>query len=164
MTKEDIYSQLKPHGCVSVYMTGSSANPYIQNPRDEEFVAVFDTLKQVMESPKIYNVHKITRDYVPQRWFIWRYLNHYFNSENNYVGEKITFPEPTIEELLLIANGILNSDSYKKDVPAKWTYHVAMVKAIERYGYNDIPASVVAQINALHDETMSLSEFNVKGE
>lgn len=164
MTKQEIFNQLKDQGCVSVYQTGSTANPYIKSPRDTEFIAVFDTQEHMRKAPIIYNVHKYYVEGKPIRYFVWGYLFHFINETTDYVGQKYEFAEPTIEELLVYANGILNSKVYDKTKPYKWQYHVAMVKAIEKYGYDNIPESVVNQINDIHDEKMPLCEFTLGGD
>lgn len=161
MTKEEIYERFKDQGCIAVYETGSTANPHIKSPRDTEFYAVFNTLDDVKRAEKIYNIHCVDKNWTPKRFFVWGYLHHYLNETDNFVGTKVTFKEPTTQQLLDMANGILNSKCYKKDVLCKWYYHVAMVKAIEKYGYHDIPQNVVDQINDIHDLKMTLSQFTI---
>lgn len=136
-------------------LTGSSANPYIKNPRDTEYVDIYDTYEEAKQVPFEHNVHKTTMDYVSPRWFIWSYLFHYINRANG-----TTLTEAPLETLVAIANGIINSSRDKKTILKSW-YHVAMVKAIEKYGYDDIPETIAQQINDLHDLKMPYSQFDL---
>ena len=141
-------------------LTGSSANPYIKNPRDREYYEIYDTWDEAKTKPLEYNVHKVSKGYQPLRFFIWHYIHHYIN-------EKLDEPmlqEAPLETLVAIANGMIKSQFYNKTKPAKFWYHVAMVKAIEKYGYDEIPESVAEQINDLHDLKISYSEFKLEGD
>ena len=40
-------------------------------------------------------------------------------------------------------------------------YHVAMIKAIEKYGYDNIPEEVAKQINDIHDFKITYDEFKL---
>ena len=160
MTKEELYEQLKPYGCKGVYVTGSTINPYIKNPRDYEVYAVFDTHEQCLKAPKIYNVFNVTKKYRTKYTYIWLYLHHFINNGDNYVGEKPDFAEVDIDEL----NGYGQILKEKKTRLTKYYYHVAMVEAIAKYGYDSIPESVAKQINDIHDNKISYDEFKLEGE
>lgn len=162
MTKEEVYNQLKPYGCISVYFTGSTANLYIENPRDTEFCAVFETYEQAKSAKRIYNVHNVSKGFIPKRYFIWGYVFHFLNESSDYIGEKIQWNEPTVELLNAMADGIINSKNYYLEKKYKFFYHLAMVKAINKYGYDDIPEKVIKQINDIHDLKMSYNEFKLE--
>lgn len=155
---EKLFKQLK---CKTLLKVGSTANPYIKNPRDTEYYAVYDSLDELNAAPNIYNVHKYTKDYVRPRYFVWGYLFHFYNNTKDYLGEKFHFEEPTIEQLLQIANGMINSGFYNPNIPAKFWYHIAMVKAIEKYGYDNIPESAVQAINDLHDLKVAYADVTI---
>lgn len=138
-------------------LTGSSANRYIRNPRDVECYAIYDTWEEAKAAPHQYNVHNVSKLFTPKRWFIWHYIHHYVNASN---GEKL-LKEAPLETLVSIANGMIDG-RYDKTKPAKFWYHVAMVKAIEKYGYDNIPTTVVDQINDLHDLKIGYSEFKLE--
>ena len=137
-------------------LTGSTANPYIKNPRDTEYYAIYDNWDEAKSASFEYNIHNVSKLFTPKRWFIWHYLHHYINAKL----DEPMLQEAPLETLVSIANGMLNGH-YDKTKPAKFWYHVAMVKAIEKYGYDNIPQSVADQINDLHDLKMPYSQFDL---
>ena len=84
------------------------------------------------------------------------YLFHYINNLDKYVGEKYRFKEHTLEELTKVADSFYKKES--KSVKIKYWYHYAMIKAIEKYGYDNIPEDVVKVINDLHDLKCTFEE------
>lgn len=159
MTQQEIFEALHP---VSLYVTGSSANPYIKHPNDIEYVAVFENEEAKKNSICLPNehIHKIVKEQVPKRYFIYKgYIFHYLNEATDYLGEKYTFPEPTIELLKAMVDGYLKTAD--TNTIRKFWYHVAMVEVINKFGYDNIPQSVADQINDLHDLKMPYSQFDL---
>lgn len=162
MTKEEVFKQLKPYGCISVYLTGSSANPYIKSPNDCEMYAIFNTEEEAILAPKIYNVFKIHKTWEQVKPQIWSYLFHYINHQGKYIGEQILFKECDLNILIGMANNIINNKIYNKDFLFKNYYHVAMIKSIEKYGYENIPNNIVKMINDIHDLKITYKDFMSK--
>lgn len=146
---EKIFESLKTKGCICLIKTGSSVNPYIQHPRDVEYYAIFNTLAEAKSAQVIPGIIKIAKDYIPKHWYIWGYLHHYINETDEFLGEKVTLNEPSLEVLNKIADSFYTKAS--KNVAIKYWYHYLMVKAITRYGYDNIPENIVSIINDLHD-------------
>ncbi len=159
MNRQEVFEQLKDYGCIAVYDTGSTCIPYIKNNRDNEFVAVFETYKQAKNAPYIYNVFPYYKGKIIYRFGIWGYEFHYMNNQIP-VGEKYTFQEPKIEMLSEWADRLLECEYLPKKGKKIW-YHVAMIKAIEKYGYDDIPDSIVKEINDIHDFKITYDEFSL---
>lgn len=150
---QNLFNQLH---CKSLYVTGSRVNPHIKNPRDTEYYAIYDTVEEMKAAPNIHNVHKITKDYIYPRVFVWSYLFHYLNESDNYIGEKFNFKEQDFEQIKALAQYVKNHYN-----SGKIMYHVAMIDAIDKYGYDNIPESAVQAINDLHDLKKSYSEVTI---
>ena len=155
-SKQEIWEILSKQGCKSLYFTGSTANPHIKTPRDIEYVAVFDTWDETKSADNIPNVHKITDEYKYPRFFVWGYLFHYLNASTDYLGEKYTFQEPTVEHLKELAQRVIAHNKHNSKL--KYWYHVAMIKAIDKYGYDEIPEQIEQAINDLHDFKTTFAE------
>ena len=88
--------------------------------------------------------------------FLWSYLFHYLNKSNDYLGEKFEFEEADLTQLTKLASHTKKiADAL---INKKIMYHVAMIDAINEYGYDDIPEEVVQRINDLHDLKINYNE------
>lgn len=149
----ELYNKLQ---CKSLYYTGSTANKCIKHPNDTEYYAVYGSLEELKNAPVVRNVIKITEDFIPKKWFVWHYLHIILNKSEPLDGEKIHFAEPSIEKLQEIVSSIERCNHNAK---LKYFYHCAMVKAIAKYGYDNIPEEVANLISDLHDYKITYKQF-----
>lgn len=157
----EIWNKLKEQGCVAFYRTGSSCVPYISNPRDEEYVAVFNSLDEQLKAEKIHNVHyyhKPELNKKDKKLTIGDYIFHYINNAEHY-GEDITFNEYDIKDLKKVRDTIIKR--YKNQTKQKVYYYCAMIDAIDKYGYDDIPERVAKQISKIHDLELDYKDFEL---
>ena len=153
MSIQELFEKLN---CKSLYITGSSILPFIKHPRDIDYVAVFDNEEKMKTAKKMSDVHFVLEGNVPEVK-CYSYLFHYLNNSDNYVGEKCHFVEVDIKKMVEYANNF-SSTHNKNELMKRW-HRIAIIYAIDKYGYDNIPSQITGLISDLHDFKITYADY-----